>query len=176
MNSFSKGLFILVHKGSTEILKRIMSHPYTIPLEELPFTSTILEVPQNAGSLPFRAEFLLLDHAATTLGARLAIDGKVITYCPDTGYCSNAVKLASEADLLITECAFRPGESSPAWPHLNPETAARIAKEAKVKRLALTHFDAQRYDSLQYRIDAEIKAKLTFKNCCITTDGMVIDV
>jgi len=176
MNSFSKGLFVLVQEGGTELLNRIMSAPYTIPLEELPFMSTILEVPQNAGRLPFKAEFLQLDHTGTTLGARLMIDGKVITYCPDTGYCSNAVKLAREADLLITECAFRPGESSSAWPHLNPETAARIAKEAKVKRLALTHFDAQRYDSLQHRQEAEIKAKLTFENSCITTDGMVIDL
>ncbi len=176
MNSFSRGLSILVHKGGVEVLKRIMSHPYTIPLEELPFRSTIVEVPQSAGDLPFEAEFLPLDHMGVTLGVRLAIDGRVITYCPDTGYCSNAVKLAHEADLVITECAFRPGENSTAWPHLNPETAARIANEAKAKKLALTHFDAQRYDTIQQRREAETEARRTFENSCMTTDGTVLEL
>ena len=62
--------------------------------------------------------------------------------------------LAADADLLIAECAHLPGEQNPSWPHLNPQDAAAIARRAKAKRLALTHFDAGRYTSLQMRREA----------------------
>ena len=62
--------------------------------------------------------------------------------------------LAGDADLLIAECAHLPGEENPAWPHLSPQDAADIARRAKARRLALTHFDAGRYTSLQMRQEA----------------------
>ena len=85
-------------------------------------------MPEEAASLPFPVEALPLRHASLTLGYRIAVDGRMIGYCPDTGYCENAVTLARSADLLITECAYKQGQSSEEWPHLNPETAARIAR------------------------------------------------
>ena len=97
-------------------------------------------------------------------------------YCPDTGYCENAVAIARDADLLIAECAFKSGENADNWPHLNPETAARIAREGNAKRLALVHFDAQRYPTLQDRNEAETVARTTFENTVATLDGMEIDV
>jgi ribonuclease BN (tRNA processing enzyme) len=69
----------------------------------------------------------------------------VITYCTDTGVCNNAVILARDADLLITECGLKPGDSSPDWPHLNPQDAIGIATRANAKRLALMHFGAEVY-------------------------------
>ena len=176
LNTFSKGLSILVQDGSVEHLNRIMSLPYTIPLENLPFETKILEVPLRRKDLPFKAEFLPMVHSAFTLGVRLEVDDKVITYCPDTGYCSNAVHLALNADLLIADCAFKPNQLDVAWPHLNPEMAARIAHEAKVKQLALTHFDAKRYETVQHRQEAENKAKETFENSRMTTDGMILEL
>ena len=32
---------------------------------------------------------------------------------------------------------------TPGWPHLNPENAIHIAREAEAKRLALMHFGAE---------------------------------
>ncbi len=176
LNAFPKGLTILVQDGGIELLNRIVSLPYTIPLEALRFESRLLEVPKQKEDLPFQSEFLPMDHTALTLGARFVIDGKIITYCPDTGYCDNAVTLARDADLLITECAYRPDESNVGWPHLNPETAAQIAREAGAKRLALTHFDARRYESIEQRREAESKARELFEHSSMTTDGMVIDL
>jgi len=176
LNTFPKGLFILVHEAGAEHLNRVMGSPYTISLKNLPFETRVLEVPRNAGDLPFKADFLTMDHSVFTLGVRLFVDGKVIAYCPDTGYCGNAVKLAGNADILIAECAYKPGENEPAWPHLNPETAARIANEAGAKQLALTHFDAKRYNTLEHRREAENKAKKIFQNSFATTDGMVLEL
>jgi ribonuclease BN (tRNA processing enzyme) len=176
LGRFRKGLTMLVQEGGTETLKRILSRPYTIPYDQFPFPASIIEVPKDKAQLPFRAEFLPMVHADPNIGVRIEIDRKVITYCPDTGYCTNAVELARNADLLITECAFRPGEDFPLWPHLNPETAARIAKEAQAGRLALTHFDAEKYKTMEQRKEAEKKAREIFEQSFMTRDGMIIEV
>ncbi len=99
---------------------------------------------------------------------------EVIAYCADTGYCANAVALARNADLLIAECAYAPGRSNEAWPHLNPEQAARIACEARAKRLALVHFDARQYPSLSHRDRAGKAAKTLFPCTDVALDGMTI--
>ena len=166
---FRKGLTICGPTGSREILGTILKAPFTIPIAMLPYPARILEMPEEAASLPFPVEALPLRHASFTLGYRITVDGRVISYCPDTGYCENAVTLGRSADLLITECAFKQGRSSEIWPHLNPETAARIAVEAGAKRLALTHFDAGVYQSLPERKESEAVAAAIFP---ATTAGM----
>jgi ribonuclease BN (tRNA processing enzyme) len=159
---FRNGLCICAPTGGRGILGTFIKAPFTIPLADLPYPARILEMPEEAASLPFPIEVLPLHHTSLTLGFRIAVDGRIVSYCPDTGYCQNAVTLAQSADLLITECAYKEGQSCEAWPHLNPETAARIAREAEAKRLALTHFDAGVYQSLPERRASEAVAAAIF--------------
>ena len=86
------------------------------------------------------------------------------------------MKLGDNADLLITECAFKPGQENINWPHLNPETAARIAKESRAKRLALVHFDAEMYKTIQERKNAENVARNIFPDTIATVDDMIIEI
>ncbi|HCS77139.1 MAG TPA: hypothetical protein DIW05_05335 [Syntrophaceae bacterium] len=83
--------------------------------------------------------------------------------------------LARGADLLITECAYKAGQSSESWPHLNPETAGRIAREAGAMRLALTHFDARIYHSLPERQEAQAAARAEFPAAFAACDDMRIE-
>ncbi len=92
----------------------------------------------------------------------------------DTGYCSGAVDLARNADLLFTECAYPPGIRRPEWPHLNPETAAKIASEAGAKELVLVHFDAFNYQGINDRKKAEEIAREVFPASLAGFDGMEI--
>jgi ribonuclease BN (tRNA processing enzyme) len=71
--------------------------------------------------------------------------------------------LARDADLLITESSLKPGQRLENWGHLDPREAAEIAKQAEVKQLLLTHFDAGNYVSLEDRREAEAAAKEIFK-------------
>jgi L-ascorbate metabolism protein UlaG (beta-lactamase superfamily) len=80
--------------------------------------------------------------------------------------------LAQDADLLITECSHNLGESNPAWPRMTPQDAADIARQAGAKRLALTHFDAGRYTTIQERLDAA-KSVRDFEGIIVTQDGMI---
>ena len=148
------GLTIFGQKGTLAALNTIVNEPFTVPLDHLPYPVTIRELSPGPYKLPFPLDCRFLVHASPCMGYRFDLDGKIITYCPDTGACEEAVLLAEDADLLIAECAFLPGEKSPVWPHLNPQDAADIASQARARRLALTHFDAGRYTSIQMRRDA----------------------
>jgi ribonuclease BN (tRNA processing enzyme) len=169
---FSAGLVVCGPLGCREILGTILRAPFTIPLAELPYPARIVEMPEESASLPFPVEALPLRHASLTLGYRLTIDGKTIAYCPDTGYCENAVTLGRSADLLITECAYKQGQSNEDWPHLNPETAARIAREARAQHLILTHFDAGLYRTVAERRESEAVAAGLFPATTAGVDGL----
>lgn len=174
--SFSKGLTIAGPRGTRGILQALISQPFTMPLADLPFRVNLLELPRQRRTFPFPLECATLLHSTLTLGYRIDLGGKVIVYCPDTGYCKAAVNLARKADLLITECSFRSGMVDPGWPHLNPEIASRIAQEASVHQLVLTHFDANSYKTAASRRAAETQARKGFPDTVAARDGMVIDL
>jgi len=170
------GLTICGPAGAKRILDTLVNQPFTLPLAELPYRAGVLELPADMDRLPFKLETKPLRHSSLTLGFRMEIDRKVVTYCADTGYCENAVTLARAADLLITECAYVSGRENEDWPHLNPESAARIAVEAQARRLALVHFDAQQYPDLAGRQRAAVAAQTIFPRTVAATDGMEVAV
>lgn len=167
-----KGLTICGQKGARRVLGTFINSPFTVPLAKLPYPVKVLELPAQAGELPFKITTLPLVHADPVLGMRFELEGKVLTYCTDTGYCPNALALAKGADLLITECAHAPGETNPVWPHFNPETAARLAAEAGAKRLAITHFSADRYRTAAARAAGLRLARRIFPKAIAAKDGM----
>jgi ribonuclease BN (tRNA processing enzyme) len=173
---FEQELVICGPEGTKKVLTTLIALPFTMPFGQLEYRTVLLELPAEINKLPFHVEALPLKHASLTLGYRFRIDEKIVSYCPDTGYCENALKLAADADLLITECAYRPGQTVESWPHLNPETAARIAVESRVRLLHLVHFDASLYTSLEDRMLAEETAKKIFPKTVASLDGMQIEI
>lgn len=174
--NFSSGLKICGQENIESILGKVFDFPFTLPARDFKYRTQFINLPEQAGLLPFPVASLPLLHSSFTLGYRFEIDNKVITFCGDTGYCDNAVKLAKDADVLITECAFKPGQESIDWPHLNPETSARIAKESSAKRLVLVHFDAEIYKTIEERKKAQDVARKIFPDTIATVDDMVVDV
>lgn len=170
---FEAGLTIIGQKGTGEILGQIVRQPYTVPFSNLRYRVEVLEVPEDAARLPFLEDARFLVHASSCLGYRFRIDGKVIAYCTDTGVCDNMIELSRDADLLISECAFRFGQSNSEWPHMNPDDAVRVARTAGAKRLALTHFDAYLYPSLEDRKEIEERLEVAFP-LIVARDGTEI--
>jgi len=74
--------------------------------------------------------------------------GRKVVFCGDTAYCENLLHLAKGADLLIHETTFSQQEEDLAKRNFHSTTtiAARVAKEAQVKQLILTHI-SPRYNS-----------------------------
>lgn len=174
--SCGKGLTIIGQEGTRKVINTLVSRPFTVPLDRLGYNTEIIELPAEQRQIPFDLQYLPMLHSDPCLGYRITADGRTIAFCTDTGYCENAVKLAKEADLLITECAFKPGESNPEWPHLNPETAAKIAVESGAKRLALAHFDAARYLTMDERTEAEKVAREVFPASFAASDLMELEI
>jgi ribonuclease BN (tRNA processing enzyme) len=173
---FSRGLTIYGQAGTTSVLNTIVAEPFTVPFAEIPFPVSIEELEPGRHAVPFTVESLPLVHPVPCFGYRLSLDGKVITYCTDTGYCDNAVLLGRDSDLLITECGLKPGEESPGWPHLNPESAIRIAREAHAKRLALTHFGAEVYRTLDDRTAIQEQFRTEWPGLIVATDDLTIEI
>lgn len=173
---FSLPLHICGQKGISRELHSIVREPFTVPFDHLPFPVRFIELVEGTHEFPFSIECRQLVHTAPCVGYALTLDGKKIAYCTDTGFCANAVLLARDADLLITECGLKPGETSPEWPHLNPGDAIRIAREARAKRLALVHFAAHTYTTLEERLEIEKRYEEECPGLVAAIDGQTIEV
>ena len=173
---FKKGLTICLQDASSHALETFLAEPFTVPLHQLPYPVTIVRLKEGRHTIPFPVECRSLVHPAPCFGYRVEVEGKNIAYCADTGVCENAVRLARDADLLIAECSLKAGEVSPGWPHLNPEDAIRIAKEARAKNLALTHFGSEVYRTLQEREEMQKHFDIDFPGLIAASDGLTIPV
>jgi len=175
-NRFGYPLRIFGLPGIADTMRTFFNPIFTIPLERLAFPVTFEELDGHTTSdLPFKMTALPLIHSGPCQGYRLESGGRTLTYCTDTGYCENAVRLSHETDLLLAECTVAPGtEAIAGWPHLSPALAAQIAREAHAKRLILVHFDAT--SGPEIREAAEIEARQIFPASSAGRDGMVIDL
>lgn len=87
----------------------------------------------------FDVDSLPMDHTHMSLAYRITgSDGKSVVYSGDTDVCDNLVTLSKGVDVLICESAL-PDEMKVEG-HLTPSLAGRIATQAGVKKLVLTHF------------------------------------
>lgn len=105
------------------------------------YPTMISELPRRCPSptlLPgCRLSWAPAEHRPESISYRLDTDDGAFVYTGDTEYSESVVGLASGAHTLLIECSF-PNES-PVPGHLTPSTVARIASEANVQRVVLTH-------------------------------------
>lgn len=96
--------------------------------------------------------------------------GRIIAILGDTRFTEKSILLASKADLLIHEATFSGEEEELAYNYYHSSTtqAAKVAKEANVQQLLLTHI------SSRYQKDATVKlleeARQVFLNVEIAHD------
>jgi ribonuclease BN (tRNA processing enzyme) len=125
----------------------------------------LLKVMPGFSSAPFRVTINELTDRAITLGKtrvtagtvvhrpdlhcqgyRVEHAGAALAYSGDAEYCEGLVALCRDADVAVLDCSFpiqRPGAG-----HMHARDCGRVAREAGVKRLVLSHFYpvAERYD------------------------------
>ena len=173
---FKQPLRIYGKVGTKDIVNLIVNSPFTVPVDKLPYKVLVEELTEGKHELPFNITCKLLPHPDPSLGLRLELDGKIITYCTDTGPHENILELAKNADVFISECAHKSGRFDKDWPHMNPEEAAKAAKEANVKQLILTHFDAVEYRTIQERKQAQKNVRKVFENTIAAFDDMELEI
>jgi ribonuclease Z len=102
------------------------------------------------------------------------VPGRRIVYTGDTEYSKKVVEAARDADLLVHEATFsqelvEDGRHG----HTSARQAARVAKEAGVERLVLTHF-SRRFDNSPERLEEE--AKQVFEDTMAAEDGQKFEI
>lgn len=72
--------------------------------------------------------------------------GKIFTYIADTAFTRNAIDLAKDSDIILSEATHikKHEDRSEQYKHMTSEQAAQIASMSNSKHLILTHF-SQRY-------------------------------
>ena len=106
-----------------------------------PFTVTLKEVGTRSftiGSTRITPRTMTHTDQQTCLGYRVEYQGRSFVYSGDACYSPNLVQLCQDVDLAVLDCSFprnRPGVA-----HMHAEDCGRVAQEAGVKRLVLSHF------------------------------------
>lgn len=117
-----------------------------------------------------KIEFSKNPHQVNTYSTKVVDKDKTFVYSGDTGYQGNSlVRLAEEADILLCEATFLRGQTRLSDNHLYAYEAARIAKEANVRKLILTHFFPE-IDKEQYVQEA----RTIFENTAAAEEGKVL--
>jgi len=101
-------------------------------------------------------------------------EGQSVAFVLDTRWCEAALDLARGVDLLVCESTFLDADEQLAhdWCHMTAGQAGRLAAEADVRQVLLTHF-SQRYDDPS-RFLAE--ASVHFPDALVAEDLMRVPI
>ena len=116
----------------TGVWGEFMLVQYPAQISELPHECpTPLELPGC------RLSWAPAEHRPESIAYRLETGDAALVYTGDTEYSDSVVELARGAHTLLVECSFP--DDNPVPGHLTPSSAARIASQAGVERVVLTH-------------------------------------
>ena len=110
-------------------------------------------------------------HPVPCRALRITDGKKTLVFTGDTNTCPGLAQFAADADVLLADAAFLESEWTEQKPHLSAAGAARLALEAKVKRLLLTHLPVRHEAS-----SLEQEARALFPDACAVQAGEVIEL
>jgi ribonuclease BN (tRNA processing enzyme) len=109
-------------------------------------------------------------HTDESLAVKIENHEGSLCYTGDTGASQELARFFANADLLISECSFR--EPKEGVLHLSIQEVARLASQARVKKLVVTHFYfAVDEDELKGKLQNEYAGEVF-----IGRDGLSIEV
>lgn len=88
---------------------------------------------------PFRVSFLKTKHPVVCYAMRITAGNHTVVYTADTCYIKEFETFSKNADLLICECNLYANQDGSSVGHMTSIEAGKIAKNANVGELLLTH-------------------------------------
>ena len=163
-------LFCLKHALAGSISNGSRAYPLDIWAPEEPARaleslnsqpSNVLKVhPLGQGIIrdQFEVQVMRAEHPMLTYALRLTekATGQVLAYTADTGWKEELIELAKGADVLLCEASYQEDDTvrRAFGGHLTAGEAGSLGREARVKKLVLTHFFPE-YDLEVSRREAE---------------------
>jgi hypothetical protein len=118
--------------GITDVWGEWMLGNYLTKVRELPHAC-----PSPLDLCGLCVSWAPVKHRPESIAYRLEGENGAFVYTGDTEYAEFLVELAKDAHTLLIECSFP--DEAPVPGHLTPGGVARIAREAGVERVVLTH-------------------------------------
>ncbi len=111
------------------------------PLRQLlsPAVFQVQPYPEEMEIASIRITTCPVRHPVPCRAIRLEAEGKALVFTGDTNTCDALVPFAQDADVLLADAAFLDREWKEQLPHLSALKAAQAARDARAKRLYLTH-------------------------------------
>ncbi len=106
--------------------------PFPVHIWNLGETSVII------GKTKIFTKYMTHTPSLRCLGYRIEYGGRAFAYSGDAQYSQNLVDMCRDVDIAVLDCSFpleKPGEK-----HMNARDCGRVANEAGVKTLILSHF------------------------------------
>jgi len=152
-----KDLYVFSPKGFPEYYETsvasVLGHPTG-------FTVRNVEIRDKLDFGPFKITAVKTIHSADSIAYRFERRGKAVVFTGDADYDQGIIALASNADLLITDCSFP--DSLKAKGHLSAKECGMVAAKAGAKKLVLSHLypantpDTDRIRESRESFDGEI--------------------
>ncbi len=108
-----------------------LNHDYTVAKEYRPMEAL------NVG--PFFIRFLRTSHSVPCFGMRITDGKKTLVYTADSAFQEEWIPFCRDADALVSDCNFYAGQEAAKAGHMTSKEAAKIAQEANVQELILSH-------------------------------------
>ena len=122
-----------------------------------------------------------LNHPQGCVGYRIEAGGRSAVYASDLEHGHPELdrvvrEYAEGADVLIFDAQFTPEEYERhrGWGHSTWLEATRVANEARVKQLILTHHDPAHADTAVFQIQRHARER--FENTIAAREGLEIDL
>lgn len=132
----------------------------------------------DRGDVWVEIEAMPVNHSPEAVGYRLTLSagGREVTvaYTGDTEEGPEIVALARDADLLIAECSVADGMQAPG--HLTPRAVGRLAGQASVRHLVVTHFYPSVLALGWTEIERRIREAYTEGPLELGADGLEVDL
>ena len=111
-------------------------------------------------------------HLKPTYGLSIEGGGRRLFYTSDTAYDDRLVDYAKDAGVLLAETTFLAAQAGSKVPHMTTKEVGRLAREANVGRLVLTHlwphFDRER---ILAEVETEFSGRID-----LADEGLVVEV
>lgn len=118
-----------------------------------------------------KVEFLRVSHPVEAYAVRVIADGKTFVYTGDTNECDALPLFCHRADLLLADAGLLSDDWNIRKPHMTPAMCARLAREAGVGRLVLTHINPM------YNVEAVLdEAQSDYPDALVARAGIRISI
>jgi ribonuclease BN (tRNA processing enzyme) len=137
----NKNLFLIGPTGFEAIYKKCIA-PFLRTSNE--FRTQVIGIEDKYSLGEMRVFSTPSVHSAQGVAYRFEAEGKSVVITGDSDYDRGLVDLSRNADVLIADCSYP--DSLKVVGHMTPSECGRLAVNARVKRLVLSHIYPGEYD------------------------------